>query len=240
MRLDATAMTTDSFRELLEAGLSELLSRFDMTYAGGHDDATLLRRQFLGQRLFLEALVDRRDGRLSLTVGRPVGDRIPPTPFIITATGTRSTSVSAAAIQLTLTGDRRDADAMEVLIDESPSSLAVAIGRQSAVLAAHIDELLDGATLLMGFAKLAPQVARHSDGYVVQIGDRYHVEYVDGDAVAHVPADLEGPVVLLRAQAVVWVRPNERPATADEGRTIIARIVEGLGVLGESCKILDE
>jgi hypothetical protein len=68
----------------------------------------------------------------------------------------------------------------------------------------------------MGFARVAPQVARHSDGYIVQVGDRYHIEYADGDAIARVPADLEGPVVLLRARAIVGVRPRERPATDEE------------------------
>jgi hypothetical protein len=92
----------------------------------------------------------------------------------------------------------------------------------------------------MGFARVAPQVARHSNGYVVQIGDRYHIEYADGDAVASVPADLERPVVLLHARAIVWVRPSERPATDEERQTIIARVVEGLDALGDSCEILDE
>lgn len=91
----------------------------------------------------------------------------------------------------------------------------------------------------MGFTRVAPQVAQHTDGYRVQIGGRYFIEYIDGDAIAKVTADLEGPTVLIHRRSVAWVKPNERAATEEETNTILTRVVDGMSALGDSCEILD-
>jgi hypothetical protein len=51
----------------------------------------------------------------------------------------------------------------------------------------------------MTFDRLAPQVVRSSDGWTVQIGSRYHVEYIEDDRIASVEADLDGPTVRTQA-----------------------------------------
>jgi len=92
----------------------------------------------------------------------------------------------------------------------------------------------------MGFIRVAPQVAQHSDGYTIQIGGRYHVEYVHGEEVAKVHADLDGPVVRLHANSIEWLQPQERPATKDERQLILDRVVAGLDALGDACEISDK
>jgi len=91
----------------------------------------------------------------------------------------------------------------------------------------------------MGFERVAPQVVRHSDGYTVQIGGRYHIEYLAGDAVARIPADLEGPIVRLHSKSIVWVKPHERPATQEERTLILSRVKVGIEAMGDNCEVLD-
>ena len=135
---------SDTLRDLLDARLGKFFEHFSMAFAGGRGDANLLRRIFSGPQLFLEATVDRRDGRLSINLGRPVDGKVPPTPFMITEAGSRATSVPVAAIDLMLTGDRSRVAELEILPDESSTSLETAIDRQAALLEQHIDELVDG------------------------------------------------------------------------------------------------
>jgi hypothetical protein len=91
----------------------------------------------------------------------------------------------------------------------------------------------------MGFERVAPQVVRHSDGFTVQIGGRYHIEYLEAERAAEVTADLDGPVVRLHANSVRWTRPDPRPATEPERTLILDRVRAGMAELGASCELVE-
>ena len=87
------------------------------------------------------------------------------------------------------------------------------------------------------FERLAPQAVRHTSGYRVQIGDRYSVEYLEGDEVASIAADLEGPVVVLHRDSVRWTKPHEHPATEDERTMLVDRVRAGIEAMGDTCEV---
>jgi hypothetical protein len=92
----------------------------------------------------------------------------------------------------------------------------------------------------MGFELVAPQVVRHSDGFTVQIGGRYHIEYLEAERAAEVTADLDGPLVRLHAKTVRWTRPHARPPTELERRLILDRTRAGMEAMGAACQLLEE
>jgi hypothetical protein len=92
----------------------------------------------------------------------------------------------------------------------------------------------------MGFELVAPQVVRHSDGFTVQIGGRYHIEYLEAERAAEVTADLDGPVVRLHAKSVRWTRPHARPPNRAERMLILDRTRAGMAAMGASCELVEE
>jgi hypothetical protein len=87
------------------------------------------------------------------------------------------------------------------------------------------------------FERIAPQVVRHSEGYQVQIADRWHLAYVEIAQAALVDADLEGPVVRLQSESVMWTEPSERKPTDAERLMILDRVVQGVLAMGDGCVV---
>jgi hypothetical protein len=76
------------------------------------------------------------------------------------------------------------------------------------------------------FRKLAPQKVQHSDGYVVQVADRTHVEYIDGVKRAVVEVEFAPIVGVYRSTLEIF---NEARTTSD---VVLGRIVAGLEAMG--------
>lgn len=79
------------------------------------------------------------------------------------------------------------------------------------------------------FRKLAPQKVQHSDGYVVQVADRTHVEYIEGAKRAVVEVEF-APVIGVYRNTL---QPCDEIET--EREVILDRIVAGLQAMG--CKV---
>jgi hypothetical protein len=88
------------------------------------------------------------------------------------------------------------------------------------------------------FERVAPQVVRHSSGFTVQITDRYHIEYIEGDRVASVTADLDGPTVRLHGGSVAWSQPTPGRVTEEERITVLDRIRDGVRAMGDACEVV--
>jgi hypothetical protein len=83
------------------------------------------------------------------------------------------------------------------------------------------------------FERLAPQKARHVSGYVVQVGGRDHIEYLEGDVRARIDADLLCQVVPLYVSTLAIVGARQQGSITNETRTtILQRIEAGLQFLG--------
>lgn len=92
----------------------------------------------------------------------------------------------------------------------------------------------------MAFERVAPQVVRSSEGWTVQIGGRYHIEYLDKDRIAKVNADLEGRAVRIYRKSVQWTKPIDRVPTADERDLVLTRVRAGLSAMGDLSEVIDE
>lgn len=75
------------------------------------------------------------------------------------------------------------------------------------------------------FTMLGPQKVQHDSGYVVQTGDRYHLEYLEGERVAVVEVDF-GSVISIYVDRIAWKTPsNALPITWQEKAKIVERVV---------------
>lgn len=85
------------------------------------------------------------------------------------------------------------------------------------------------------FRSLTPQKVCHSSGYVIQVFDRYHVEYIDGSKVAKVEVDF-GPIVgIYRTSLQQW---DSGELIYDKDKEIILdRIAKGLQFMGSRTEI---
>lgn len=82
--------------------------------------------------------------------------------------------------------------------------------------------------------KLAPQKVENDDlGYLVQVADRYHIEYIEKDKRAIIDVDF-GPVVgIYRDSLVHWITPVGTCAMSeDEINIVLSRISEALQFMG--------
>lgn len=76
------------------------------------------------------------------------------------------------------------------------------------------------------FQRLAPQQVRHSDGYIVQVADRHHVEYLDG--VDHWLIEVEfAPVTGIFRSSL----HGQQPSVLDPNE-VLNRIAAGLEAMG--------
>lgn len=90
----------------------------------------------------------------------------------------------------------------------------------------------------MPFERLAPQAVRHSDGYTVQIADRYHLEYLEGGRVARVEAEFGGPSVVVYSESLAWHRPDDQPMDDADRAEIIERLRRGVEAMGDVCEVV--
>lgn len=91
----------------------------------------------------------------------------------------------------------------------------------------------------MGFKRVAPQVVSHSSGFRVQIGDRYHVEYVTHAGTARCEADLGAIPVVLYRKTLVWVDRNEDQSVPLDS-DVVSSMVAGLEEMGERVELSEE
>jgi hypothetical protein len=82
--------------------------------------------------------------------------------------------------------------------------------------------------------KLAPQkVIENAMGYIVQVEDRYHVEYLEHDKHAIIEVDF-GPVVGIYPDTLTnWITSSGLfEITEDEKKLILSRVSEALRFMG--------
>lgn len=81
------------------------------------------------------------------------------------------------------------------------------------------------------FTKLSPQKVRHTSGYIVQVIDRFHVEYIHGNnrAVAEVEF---APIVGLYRNSLIILSGLE-----GDRDVILKRIVSGLEEMGAAVEV---
>lgn len=90
----------------------------------------------------------------------------------------------------------------------------------------------------MGWMRLGPQLASHTDGYSVGPADRFHVEYVEATRRALIDAEFGGPTVLLYARTLHWVEGAEPELTPADHALVLARISEGLAEIDAAAEII--
>ncbi len=89
----------------------------------------------------------------------------------------------------------------------------------------------------MAFSLISPQKARHSSGFIIQGGDRYHIEYVEFEHVLRIPVEdrLDPPYEIYWDQANKWEPPFDTEIISEEKKQeIISRVQEGAKYLGFS------
>ena len=91
------------------------------------------------------------------------------------------------------------------------------------------------------FKQIAPQRAQHSLGYIVQIGSRHSVQYLDDDLMAEIESDLTDAIVPLYVDTLALNKAGSVPPglTNEQAGQIMDRIKAGLDCLGvkyEVCK----
>ena len=75
------------------------------------------------------------------------------------------------------------------------------------------------------FEKIAPQKVRHKTGYIVQVGSRHSVEYIDDQLFASVEVEFAPKVTL------VYEKTLKGSAVSDH-QEILNRIAAGLVAMG--------
>lgn len=89
------------------------------------------------------------------------------------------------------------------------------------------------------FKKISPQKVQHSDGYTVQVADRYTVEYFDEHCRARIEVDFgESVGVYFRTLLVKDNNGAELNLSLSESDIIFDRIVAGIKAMGSSVERL--
>jgi hypothetical protein len=89
------------------------------------------------------------------------------------------------------------------------------------------------------FRKISPQSVEHNDGYVVQVADRYAVEYFDKYFQARIDVDFGTSVgVYLRSLIIKDKNGFVINLTPLERDRIFERIVSGIEAMGSSVERL--
>lgn len=84
------------------------------------------------------------------------------------------------------------------------------------------------------FVRLAPQMVRHSSGYLVQIASRDRVELIASDgAIVSVETEF-GPVSAIYADSIEMLDADARPTslTDEQKQTLLTQIKAGLEAMG--------
>lgn len=93
-------------------------------------------------------------------------------------------------------------------------------------------------SVVTGFERIFPQVVRHSDGYTVQFGGRFHIEYVEAERAAKIESEKGRRNVTLYPETLKWTRPRERTMTEEERTVVLERIRSGLHAMDQLVEII--
>lgn len=75
-------------------------------------------------------------------------------------------------------------------------------------------------------------------GYVVQVHDRFHVDYVENAREARVTVDFGNPVVIYVVSLHSWVKDGvSEMMTEEEKKLVLFRIEEALQFMGSATEI---
>ena len=90
------------------------------------------------------------------------------------------------------------------------------------------------------FNQIAPQRAQHSLGFIVQVGNRYSIQYLERDFMVEIDADLSCTPVPLFIDTLTKDKTANIPSglTSDQAEIILSRIKEGLDCLGVKYEVL--
>ena len=89
------------------------------------------------------------------------------------------------------------------------------------------------------FTKLSPQKVRDASGYVVQVGDRHSVEYLENARKAVVEVEFGGIVSVYGDTLSDWhLSGGQAPMTAAERTEILSRISAGLTAMGSRVEVV--
>jgi hypothetical protein len=89
------------------------------------------------------------------------------------------------------------------------------------------------------FLKISPQKVKHSDGYIVQVADRYTVEYLDENYQARIDVDFGVDVGVYLHSLVVKDRSGaEINLGTVECDKVYERIVSGIEAMGSQVERL--
>ena len=85
------------------------------------------------------------------------------------------------------------------------------------------------------FSSLSPQKVRHSSGYLVQVCDRYHVEYIEGSRKVKIEVDFGTTVGIYKSSLSKW-SDGQSISTTDKS-TILHRVSDALNFMGSKTEI---
>ena len=89
------------------------------------------------------------------------------------------------------------------------------------------------------FTKLSPQKVRHSAGYIVQVGDRHTVEYVEDGREAVVEVEFGACVTVYENTLRCWlVAGHEAPMEQSRRTEVLSRISAGLAAMGSRVELV--
>lgn len=89
------------------------------------------------------------------------------------------------------------------------------------------------------FTKLSPQKVRDSLGYIVQVGDRHSVEYIEDARKATVEVDFGGSVSVYGDTLSDWLIAGGRERMEQAERAeILHRIAAGLAAMGSKVELV--
>ena len=82
--------------------------------------------------------------------------------------------------------------------------------------------------------KIAPQKVADDDlGYVIQVADRYHVEYLESGKCATIEVDFGPFVGIYRDTLKYWMTPTGQCFMSDDERnSVLSRVDEALRFMG--------
>jgi hypothetical protein len=88
------------------------------------------------------------------------------------------------------------------------------------------------------FLRIAPQKVQSSDGYIVQVLDRYHVEYIAANRHAVIEVDFGVKWIgIFQSTLKITNKLHASQITSDDEQKILERIFLGVEVLGDGMQV---
>lgn len=87
--------------------------------------------------------------------------------------------------------------------------------------------------------KLSPQKVKHGRlGYVVQVGDRYSVEYIEADRKVRIEVDFGMSVAIYRDSINEWILSSGTTAiTPSDAEEVLSRVESALQFMGQKTEV---